>query len=320
MHPMLMMNNPMVQMMQMCSMYEQRAPQQYGPMFGLPEGNYIADNRMCGDYGFHRSQPWYPPAEANHAVSQPQLRTEQWVQDSAGQSCDVPADQQFGEAVEPHYHKKHRQHRTRRPPQILDQPEYDFDNGQPGDKDAPKRHISSVMVPREVPANFISKIGINCRIDPDKILSGEETRTTIYWTSIPNKYDRTSLHKVLSDLYPNKIDYLYIVMDPANGCNVGFAFINFRRPIDVLTFYTDFHRKGWAQLQSQKICEVGYGCNQGIEELKAVHGRQRKPRSHEHLPLFLDETTGELAPLQCHWKRAPRGGHRAAGEEIQDMG
>lgn len=77
-------------------------------------------------------------------------------------------------------------------------------------------------------------------VGPTKVAgakTGKQTRkkddeanyTTIMLRNIPNKYSRQMLIDQLHSAgFLGQIDYLYLPIDFANRCNVGYCFINFR--------------------------------------------------------------------------------------------
>ena len=56
-------------------------------------------------------------------------------------------------------------------------------------------------------------------------------------------------------------------MDLSAHSNVGYAFINFVKANDLITFYNKFHLQKWKRHKSQKICEIAFGRLQGKNEL-----------------------------------------------------
>ena len=101
----------------------------------------------------------------------------------------------------------------------------------------------------------------------DRILRGEDPRTTIMIRHIPNKYTQRMLLEKIDQLHKGRYDFFYLPIDLKNNCNVGYAFINFVDPIFIIPFYEDLNGKPWQRFNSEKICEITYGRIQGKQNL-----------------------------------------------------
>ncbi|KAL4801735.1 hypothetical protein BDV18DRAFT_164780 [Aspergillus unguis] len=71
-------------------------------------------------------------------------------------------------------------------------------------------------------------------VDVERIRLGLDVRTTIMLRNIPNKIDQTMLKAIVDETSHGKYDFMYLRIDFANNCNVGYAFINFEDPIDII--------------------------------------------------------------------------------------
>ncbi|KAF7984238.1 hypothetical protein HWV62_16056 [Athelia sp. TMB] len=74
------------------------------------------------------------------------------------------------------------------------------------------------------------------QLDLGLIEQGLDTRTTVMVKNIPNKMSDKELIAYIEAVCPHKIDFLYLRMDFQNGCNVGYAFVNFIYVEDLLKF------------------------------------------------------------------------------------
>ena len=74
------------------------------------------------------------------------------------------------------------------------------------------------------------------QLDLAAIENGADTRTTVMVKNIPNKMTDRDLMAFINRVCPRRIDFLYLRMDFQNGCNVGYAFVNFITVQDLLLF------------------------------------------------------------------------------------
>jgi RNA recognition motif-containing protein len=106
----------------------------------------------------------------------------------------------------------------------------------------------------------------------DKVLNGDDTRTTLMIKNIPNKYDQDMLLTTVDKKYRGLYDFFYLPIDFKNKCNVGYAFVNFIQPVTIAQFHEDFNNKKWEKFNSEKVCKIAYariqGKNQLIEHFK----------------------------------------------------
>ncbi|XP_021904838.1 protein MEI2-like 5 isoform X2 [Carica papaya] len=107
------------------------------------------------------------------------------------------------------------------------------------------------------------------QLDLDKILSGEDTRTTLMIKNIPNKYTSKMLLATIDENHRGTYDFLYLPIDFKNKCNVGYAFINMVSPSHVITFYEAFDGKKWEKFNSEKVASLAYARIQGKTALVA---------------------------------------------------
>ncbi|KAF9451940.1 hypothetical protein P691DRAFT_662059 [Macrolepiota fuliginosa MF-IS2] len=100
-----------------------------------------------------------------------------------------------------------------------------------------------------------------------RIEEGLDTRTTVMIKNIPNKMTAKDLIQYISDVCLRKIDFLYLRMDFKNGCNVGYAFVNFIRVQDMLKFAKKRLGVKWNMFSSEKVLQMSYANYQGKEAL-----------------------------------------------------
>ncbi|KAL5733858.1 hypothetical protein ACOSP7_031719 [Xanthoceras sorbifolium] len=106
-------------------------------------------------------------------------------------------------------------------------------------------------------------------LDVDRILRGEDNRTTLMIKNIPNKYTSKMLLAAIDDRHKGTYDFIYLPIDFKNKCNVGYAFINMTDPNQIIPFYQSFNGKKWEKFNSEKVASLAYGRIQGKAALIA---------------------------------------------------
>ncbi|XP_031380735.1 protein MEI2-like 2 isoform X2 [Punica granatum] len=101
------------------------------------------------------------------------------------------------------------------------------------------------------------------QLDLDKIMNGEDTRTTLMIKNIPNKYTSKMLLAAIDENHRGTYDFLYLPIDFKNKCNVGYAFINMVSPSHIVSFYKTFNGKKWEKFNSEKVASLAYARIQG---------------------------------------------------------
>ncbi|KAL0353965.1 UNVERIFIED_CONTAM: protein MEI2-like 2 [Sesamum angustifolium] len=101
------------------------------------------------------------------------------------------------------------------------------------------------------------------QLDLDKIINGEDVRTTLMIKNIPNKYTSKMLLAAIDETHKGTYDFLYLPIDFKNKCNVGYAFINMVAPSHIITFYEAFNGKKWEKFNSEKVASLAYARIQG---------------------------------------------------------
>ncbi|XP_009359879.2 LOW QUALITY PROTEIN: protein MEI2-like 4 [Pyrus x bretschneideri] len=106
-------------------------------------------------------------------------------------------------------------------------------------------------------------------LDVDRIMRGEDNRTTLMLKNIPNKYTSKMLLAAIDDRHRGTYDFIYLPIDFKNKCNVGYAFINMTDPQMIVPFYQSFNGKKWEKFNSEKVASLAYARIQGKAALIA---------------------------------------------------
>ncbi|XP_068667367.1 protein MEI2-like 4 isoform X3 [Aristolochia californica] len=106
-------------------------------------------------------------------------------------------------------------------------------------------------------------------LDIDRIVRGEDTRTTLMIKNIPNKYTSKMLLAAIDEHHRGTYDFIYLPIDFKNKCNVGYAFINMIDPVQIVPFYQAFNGKKWEKFNSEKVASLAYARIQGKTALIA---------------------------------------------------
>ncbi|KAI0633340.1 RNA recognition motif 2-domain-containing protein [Trametes polyzona] len=104
-------------------------------------------------------------------------------------------------------------------------------------------------------------------VDIAAIESGVDTRTTVMIKNIPNKMSDKDLFEFINRVCPRRFDFMYLRMDFKNGCNVGYAFVNFITVQDLLHFAKTQLGVKWNMYSSEKVLQMCYATYQGKESL-----------------------------------------------------
>ncbi|KFY22567.1 hypothetical protein V491_02762 [Pseudogymnoascus sp. VKM F-3775] len=111
--------------------------------------------------------------------------------------------------------------------------------------------------------SFSSAAGQHNVVDVDRIRQGLDVRTTIMLRNIPNKIDQEMLKGIIDETSFGSYDFMYLRIDFANNCNVGYAFINFEDPWHIIDFVEARAGQRWNRYNSDKVAEVSYATIQG---------------------------------------------------------
>ena len=108
---------------------------------------------------------------------------------------------------------------------------------------------------------------IDLNVNIYKILSKEDTRTTMMIKNIPNKFTSEMIKSILSYIFNFTYDVLIIPTDTKKIKNFGYGFINFTNSYYIPYFYYMFNGNKWSFTNSKKICEITYSKIQGKNKL-----------------------------------------------------
>ena len=131
---------------------------------------------------------------------------------------------------------------------------------------------------------------IDLNVNIYKILSKEDTRTTIMIKNIPNKYTTEMIKSILSYNFNYTYDILIIPSDANKIKNFGYGFINFINSYYIPYFYYMFNGNKWSGTNSEKICEITYSKIQGKNQL-IKHYPNKIIYFHKEGENFLKNTT-----------------------------
>jgi len=159
-------------------------------------------------------------------------------------------------------------------------------------------HMAAVMgYYRPTRSSAILPPGANHNVvDIMKIVLGQDVRTTvslptylmlhlliatqIMLRNIPNRVDQESLKKLLDQTSKGAYDFMYLRIDFANNCNVGYAFINFVDPLSIVPFAKARSGQKWNLFHSDKVAEISYASeyyitnfSSSLTVLLAIQGR-----------------------------------------------
>ncbi|CAL9767869.1 unnamed protein product [Musa acuminata subsp. burmannicoides] len=106
-------------------------------------------------------------------------------------------------------------------------------------------------------------------LDIERIIRGEDSRTTLMIKNIPNKYTSKMLLAAIDENHRGTYDFIYLPIDFKNKCNVGYAFINMVNTQHIIPFYQSFNGKKWEKFNSEKVASLAYARIQGKAALIA---------------------------------------------------
>nr|GAT56782.1 predicted protein [Mycena chlorophos] len=122
----------------------------------------------------------------------------------------------------------------------------------------PNGHIPGPGSTLPVPAAVVAANNDRNQLNIARIEEGQDTRTTVMIKNIPNKMNDKDLLSYISNVCHRRVDFLYLRMDFQNGCNVGYAFVNFISVEDLLKFAKAKLGEKWNMFSSEKVLQMSY--------------------------------------------------------------
>ncbi|KAF2312796.1 hypothetical protein GH714_040492 [Hevea brasiliensis] len=138
----------------------------------------------------------------------------------------------------------------------------------PSPFDSPNERVRNLSH-RRIESNSNHSDKKQYELDIDRILCGEDSRTTLMIKNIPNKYTSKMLLAAIDEHCRGTYDFIYLPIDFKNKCNVGYAFINMIDPQQIIPFHKAFNGKKWEKFNSEKVASLAYARIQGKAALIA---------------------------------------------------
>ncbi|KAJ6472524.1 RNA recognition motif 2-domain-containing protein [Mycena sanguinolenta] len=141
----------------------------------------------------------------------------------------------------------------------------------PGSPTSPQAYFQMTPSHAGVPSSGQPSVNNNSapernQLSLARIEDGQDTRTTVMIKNIPNEMTDQDLMAYIGSVCARKIDF-YLRMDFTNGCNVGYAFVNFITVQDLLHFAKAKLGEKWNIFSSEKALQMSYANYQGKEAL-----------------------------------------------------
>lgn len=148
-------------------------------------------------------------------------------------------------------------------------------------------------------------------LTPDSLSDNQEEElpippgtVTIMIRNLPNKYSRELLQARLNEQFLGKYDFLYLPVDFKNRCNMGYAFVNFRKPEDCVECAKVFHGRAVQDclpgFNSAKVCAVSparvQGCIENVRRLRSSPVMAQLINNKQWLPQLFNKE-GQPVPF-----------------------
>jgi len=137
---------------------------------------------------------------------------------------------------------------------------------------------------------------------PQKIMSGEETRTTVMLRKVSKDCCRDSFVKLLQRCgLADRYDFLHVPFHKRRNSHCGFAFVNLVGPEDVLQIYCSLQSEAWRDLIGPPAPQLSYARLQGQQALVAHFNTSTVMLESDSTkrPMFKDSIRGPGAGWIC---------------------
>mmetsp|Transcript_67348 Transcript_67348/g.206259 ORF Transcript_67348/g.206259 Transcript_67348/m.206259 type:complete len:250 (-) Transcript_67348:318-1067(-) len=117
----------------------------------------------------------------------------------------------------------------------------------------------------------------------------EDRRTTLMMRNLPNNYTRDMLVRLLDDEgFAGCYDFVYLPVDFARGCGLGYAFVNLVDPSLVARFKSCFDSYSKWGLRTSKVCRVTWSDRD--------QGLKANVKRYRHSPVMHPNVADEFKP------------------------
>jgi len=117
----------------------------------------------------------------------------------------------------------------------------------------------------------------------------EDRRTTLMMRNLPNSYTRDMLVRLLDDEgFAGCYDFVYLPVDFARGCGLGYAFVNLVDPSLVARFKRCFDSYSKWGMRTNKVCQVTWSDRD--------QGLKANVKRYRHSPVMHPSVADEFKP------------------------
>lgn len=103
-------------------------------------------------------------------------------------------------------------------------------------------------------------------VQPERILNGQDVRTTVMIRNLPNNWTCDDMKDVLDRVSFGMYDFAYLRIDFQRNMNVGYGFVNFTDANAIIPFCKAYQHKDWQpQMVPSKRGQISYATVQGLD-------------------------------------------------------